>query len=93
MEPATAPDSRRRLVIACSMPQSRVQKGVAPEISTFDRLPYLSMPTITAKDIVFHYTDSGLPVNKEDYSTLFVIHGHSFHSGMSCPFMTSSRFY
>ncbi|KAH9475299.1 hypothetical protein JR316_0012410 [Psilocybe cubensis] len=41
------------------------------------------MPTITAKDVVFHYTDSGLPTQCEEYSTLFVIHGHSFHSGKS----------
>uniref|UniRef100_A0A8H7XP57 AB hydrolase-1 domain-containing protein n=1 Tax=Psilocybe cubensis TaxID=181762 RepID=A0A8H7XP57_PSICU len=40
------------------------------------------MPTITAKDVVFHYTDSGLPTQCEEYSTLFVIHGHSFHSGI-----------
>ncbi|KJA16126.1 hypothetical protein HYPSUDRAFT_219627 [Hypholoma sublateritium FD-334 SS-4] len=39
------------------------------------------MQTIeVSDDIVFAYTDSGLPP-KDDYLTVIVLHGHTFHSG------------
>ncbi|KAH9475306.1 hypothetical protein JR316_0012417 [Psilocybe cubensis] len=39
------------------------------------------MPTLTlANGITFHYTDSGLPTDNQ-YSTLILVHGHSFNSG------------
>ncbi|KAF8898011.1 hypothetical protein CPB84DRAFT_1681629 [Gymnopilus junonius] len=45
------------------------------------------MPSLTVRDnICFHYTDSG-PPNKPNYSSLFIIHGHTFHS--DTPRMTS----
>ena len=40
------------------------------------------MPTLSVgNDIVFHYTDSG-PIEKTEYSTLVLIHGLTFHTGM-----------
>ena len=40
------------------------------------------MPTLSVgNDIVFHYTDSG-PIEKTEYSTLVLVHGHTFHTGM-----------
>jgi hypothetical protein len=42
------------------------------------------MPTIAVSgDVTFHYTDSG-PVdqNIDEYTTIIMVHGHSFHSGM-----------
>ncbi|KAF8961167.1 Alpha/Beta hydrolase protein [Flammula alnicola] len=40
------------------------------------------MPTVGVKqDITFHYTDSG-PLQQAEYTTLVVVHGHSFHEGI-----------
>lgn len=36
--------------------------------------------TTVPNDIVFAYRDSG-PPSKEDYLTVIVFHGHTFHSG------------
>lgn len=50
-------------------------------------LPVISMPSITVdyeRNISFHYTDSG-PIKTAAYSTLVIVHGHSFHSGRSIP--------
>ena len=39
------------------------------------------MPTLSVgDDIVFHYTDSG-PIEKIEYSTLVLVHGHTFQTG------------
>ncbi|KAF8798351.1 alpha/beta-hydrolase [Phlegmacium glaucopus] len=40
------------------------------------------MPTLSVgNDIVFHYTDSG-PIENVEYSTLVLVHGHTFHTGI-----------
>ncbi|KAJ7618527.1 hypothetical protein FB45DRAFT_931848 [Roridomyces roridus] len=40
------------------------------------------MPTLTLPSgVEFFYTDSGTPDNASDYTTLLIIHGHTFHSG------------
>ncbi|KAF9484527.1 alpha/beta-hydrolase [Pholiota conissans] len=33
-------------------------------------------------DIEFAYMDSGAPPNKADYTTIVIIHGHTYHSGV-----------
>lgn len=39
------------------------------------------MPTLTVrKDVEFHYTDSG-PIPNTPYTTVIIIHGHTFHNG------------
>lgn len=46
-------------------------------------LRHLLMPTLTLPNgIEFFYIDSGIP-STPAYTTYFVIHGHSFHSGKS----------
>jgi hypothetical protein len=41
-----------------------------------------TMPTLSVgNNIVFHYTDSG-PIEKSEYSTLVLVHGLTFHTGM-----------
>ncbi|KAJ7196933.1 Alpha/Beta hydrolase protein [Mycena pura] len=40
------------------------------------------MPTLTLNSgVEFFYTDSGVPLGGDDYTTLVIIHGHTFHSG------------
>ncbi|KAJ6481592.1 hypothetical protein C8R47DRAFT_1073936, partial [Mycena vitilis] len=40
------------------------------------------MPSLTLKSgVVFFYTDSGTVPGSNDYKTLVMIHGHTFHSG------------
>ncbi|KAJ6544334.1 Alpha/Beta hydrolase protein [Mycena capillaripes] len=40
------------------------------------------MPSLTLKSgVVFFYTDSGAVAGGGDYTTLVIIHGHTFHSG------------
>ncbi|KAF9474085.1 alpha/beta-hydrolase [Pholiota conissans] len=40
------------------------------------------MNTLAVTDVVtFHYTDSG-PAEQNDYTTIVMVHGHSFHSGV-----------
>ena len=42
------------------------------------------MPALSVgNDIVFHYTDSG-PIKNIEYSTLVLVHGFLFHTGMDC---------
>ncbi|KAJ7276946.1 Alpha/Beta hydrolase protein [Mycena rebaudengoi] len=36
-----------------------------------------------SKDIKFTLTDSGPPPNTENYTTLLIVHGHTYHAGMS----------
>ncbi|KAJ7849292.1 hypothetical protein B0H13DRAFT_2361313 [Mycena leptocephala] len=40
------------------------------------------MPSLTLESgVVFGYTDSGAVTGGGDYTTLVIIHGHTFHSG------------
>jgi hypothetical protein len=41
-----------------------------------------AMPSLTLESgVVFGYTDSGAVTGGGDYTTLVIIHGHTFHSG------------
>ncbi|KAJ3966340.1 hypothetical protein EV361DRAFT_935632 [Lentinula raphanica] len=45
------------------------------------------MPTFTLpSQIKFYYEDSGVP-SKADYTTFFIIHGHTYHSGLFKPLL------
>ncbi|PPQ73073.1 hypothetical protein CVT26_014639 [Gymnopilus dilepis] len=48
------------------------------------------LTTKVTDNIEFAYHDSGAPPNKEDYETIIVIHGHTYHSGTFSPMLQAS---
>ncbi|KAE9401803.1 hypothetical protein BT96DRAFT_937687 [Gymnopus androsaceus JB14] len=44
------------------------------------------MPTFTLpNEITYFYQDSGAPSEKQDYTTFFIVHGHTYHSALFKP--------
>ncbi|KIK52380.1 hypothetical protein GYMLUDRAFT_88741 [Collybiopsis luxurians FD-317 M1] len=49
------------------------------------------MPSFTLPNqIQFFYLDIGVPV-KDDYSTFFIVHGHTYHSGLFFPLLSVGK--